>query len=97
MSSDRDTVDAEERKRKAEDRRRQHVEDFKHVVSDERGRRFMWNLLGDCGVFRTSFRNSSEMAFLEGQRNIGLKLIDLIHAESPETYLLMLQEQRKNV
>lgn len=72
------------------------ADDFKWLMGNKRGRRIVWRLLERTGVYRTSFRLNNEMAFLEGQRNVGLILIDLIHANCPEMYLTMLKEQQEN-
>ena len=72
-------------------------EDFKWLMSNKRGRRVIWRLLGKTGVYRSSFNHSGSVtAFNEGARNIGLMLIDAIHEFCPELFLTMLQEQRKN-
>ncbi|MCC7063249.1 MAG: endopeptidase [Planctomycetes bacterium] len=72
------------------------VDDFKFVMEDKRGRRMLWRLLAETGVFRLSF--TGDMAttnFKEGSRNIGLKYLALIHEVCPETYALMLKEHRE--
>ena len=85
--------DAQERtKRQAET----EAEDFKWLMGNKRGRRIVWRLLEKTGVFRTSFRLNNEMAFLEGQRNVGLIYLDAINANCPELYLTMLKEQQGN-
>lgn len=64
-------------------------------MSDQRGRRFVWRILEQAGVFRTSFNtNSMTMAFNEGQRNIGLRLLGLIHEHCPLSYQTMVEEQK---
>ncbi len=70
----------EERDRLAE------IEDFKFVVSDKRGRRFVRRLLENAGVFRLSFNatNESSTAFNEGARNQGLALLNEITEVAPE-------------
>jgi hypothetical protein len=100
---DHDPLDvrAEERaKKQVEDKqqlaRRREIDDFKWLMADERGRRFMWRLLEKAGVFRSSFTGNSETFFREGQRNIGLMLIADIHEACPNDYTRMLKEQRKN-
>lgn len=85
--------DAQERARLAEQNR---VEDIKWLMSGKRGRRIVWGLLEQTGVFRSSFRLNNEMAFLEGQRNVGLILLALIHEHSPDAYVTMLKEQQAN-
>ena len=72
------------------------LDDFRWVMEDKRGRRFMWRLLTKAGVFRTSFTGNSETFFREGQRNIGLMVMDLIHEACPEKYAVMHKEQRNN-
>ena len=80
------------------DRRQSETEadDVKWLMGNKRGRRIVWRLLERTGVFRTSFRLNNEMAFLEGQRNVGLSLIDAIHANCPDAYLIMVKEQQSN-
>ena len=34
--------------------------DLKFILDSDQGRRFMWRVLSECGVFQTSFRTSSE-------------------------------------
>ena len=64
--------------------------DLQAVMATEAGRRFMWALLGDCGMYRASFNNSGSItAFNEGQRAIGLALTARITQECPEQYLAM--------
>ena len=77
-----------------ENRAKVDAQDFKWVVSNKRGRRFVMALLERSGVFRSSFTGNSQTFFNEGQRNIGLSVLAMIHMHSPETYALMLSEQR---
>lgn len=68
--------------------------DFKWLMKQKRGRRIVWRFLDSAGVFRTSFNtNSMTMAFNEGNRNVGLKLVALIHSLCPELYIEMVKEQ----
>ena len=71
--------------------------DIKWLMSSKRGRRFIWRLLEQAGVFRSSFNtNAMEMSFSEGNRNYGLKLLNQVHTLCPELYPTMIKEQ-KNV
>ena len=87
---DRDKVEDQARKRlmqAAED------DDFKWLMSSKRGRRIVWRLLEQAGVFRISFsQNSMQMAFNEGGRNYGNKILSLVHSLCPELYPAMLKE-----
>lgn len=69
--------------------------DFKRLLGTDWGRRVVWKMLTDVGVFRTSFRLNNEMAYLEGRRSVGLDLLSLANEVSPENYILMLEEARK--
>lgn len=70
--------------------REQALADLRSVMDTPAGRRFMWALLGDCGLYRASFNNSGSItAFNEGQRDIGLRLVARITQDCPEQYLAM--------
>ena len=62
------------------------------IMSDERGRRFMWWLLGRCHVYATSFTGNSATFFKEGERNIGLMVLDRVMTECPDLYPEMHKE-----
>lgn len=70
------------------------AEDFKWLMSDKRGRRIVHRWLTKAGVWRSSFTGNSETFFREGQRNIGLMLLDQINAHCPEHYARMLKEHK---
>ena len=82
-----------EQARKVE--RDQEKADFAWLMSDKRGRRFIWRMLETTGVYRSSFTGNSETFFREGARNVGLKLISDIHEFAPDAYPMMLEEHRK--
>lgn len=68
--------------------------DLKWLMGSRRGRRIVWRLLGQSGVFRSSFAlNAAQMAFNEGNRNYGQHTLALIHAHCPELYPTMVKEQ----
>lgn len=73
----------------------QEIEDWKWLLADKRGRRVVFRLLDQAGVFRSSFTGNSETFFREGQRNVGLMVMARIHEASPEKYTLMMKENRK--
>lgn len=72
------------------------LDDFRWLMEDKRGRRTVWRLLERTGVYRTSFTGNSETFFREGQRNIGLAILSLLHEACPEKYAIMHKEQREN-
>lgn len=63
------------------------------LLSGKSGRRWMYQLLESCHIFSTSFRNSvSEMAFAEGERNVGLRMLAALQLHCPARYMEMIQE-----
>ena len=74
---------------------RQEADDFKWLMSDKRGRRYMWRQLEKTGVFRSSFTSTSnETFFREGERNVGLRLLALINVHCPDRYNQMVTENQ---
>ena len=70
--------------------------DLKWLMSDKRGRRFVCGLLERAGVWRSSFNtNGLVMAFAEGSRNEGLRLLANVTAHCPERYADMLRESKE--
>jgi len=87
---ERDRADKELRERL--DRQNEEA-DVKWLMSQKRGRRMVWRFLDQAGVFRSSFStNAMQMAFAEGARNRGLRLLDLIRTACPEQYHVMMKE-----
>lgn len=71
--------------------------DLRFVLSDPRGRRFLWRELGRCGLHvQTYSPNNSEHCFKAGERNTAIRLnLDIIRV-SPELYLAMQAEAMKD-
>ncbi|KAF9396920.1 hypothetical protein CPC16_004253 [Podila verticillata] len=68
--------------------------DLKWLMSTKQGRRIIWRFLERAGVYRLSFNtNALAMAFAEGNRNEGLRLLGQIHTLCPEFYVAMVKEQ----
>lgn len=71
------------------------IDDFKWLMGCPQGRRFVWRLLEGYGVFLSSFSTDPlEMAFREGRRNEGLRLMAMIHEHTPDRYIELLKEQK---
>lgn len=92
---DLDKLQTEQRE-SAEKFRAIEVEDFKWLMADKRGRRYVWRLLSLTRVFQSSFTGNSHTFFNEGTRNVGLKILEDINSLCPERYLQMLQENKAN-
>lgn len=73
------------------------VADLRFLMSSKNGRRIACRLLGEMGVWQSSFNSDAlQMAFREGRRSIGLSLTAKLMNACPENYFLMLEEYRKN-
>lgn len=69
--------------------------DLKWLMGSKRGRRVIWRLLDQSGVFRLSFNtNAMQMAFAEGNRNFGNRMLAQVNAHCPELFPVMLKEQQ---
>lgn len=99
MSNDPIDITRQERTRADNDLRNKLAKDteegdFKWLMGSKRGRRIVWRFLERAGVFRSSFNtNSMTMAFVEGSKNEGLRLLAQVHALCPELYPVMVKEQ----
>lgn len=82
---------AKQKERLAEKRAQ---DDLATVLSTVQGRRYLWGLLADCGVFRLSYVPGAlpQTEFNEGRRSIGLKTMAEIHELDPALYVVMAQE-----
>lgn len=90
-------TDRDAKREDAKQETRLESDDLKWLMGNRRGRRIVWRLLSRAGVYRSSFStNAMQMAFNEGNRNEGLRLIVTLHQICPERYAEMLQEQKKH-
>lgn len=78
-------------------KREQFESDFTWLMCDPRGRRLMFRLLSEMGIYKCTFdagvkETALEMAFREGQKNLGYKLMRDINTLCPDAYFEMLKE-----
>jgi hypothetical protein len=70
--------------------------DIKLLLGKQWGRRIVYKILERTGQYRTSFNSDSNvMSLHEGERNIGLWLLDKVAAADIDQYVLMLKENLK--
>jgi len=82
--------DAEQNQKLAAERQR---DDLKHVMSSVQGRRHIWRLLSNAGVFALSFTgDNASTNFNEGRRSEGLRLFNEVMTHCPDLYLTMANE-----
>jgi len=91
-ASNRRDVKALERQAKLADQQRKEI--VNGIMSVEAGRRWMCDLLESCHIFATSFSDVGlRMAFMEGQREVGIRLLTDIMSACPDQYITMMRER----
>jgi hypothetical protein len=75
-----------------EEEREEELKDLQRVLSTDYGRRFIWRMINQCGMFRSSFTGNSQTFMMEGERNIALWLTAECGEADPENYMAMQQE-----
>lgn len=87
---------AVEREARRADRRRQAIESdrLRRLLSGELGRWFAMRVIERAGVFQSTFSLHSDRvsAFKEGERNVGLELLNEITRTCPELWETMTRE-----
>jgi len=74
-------------------RRNEEMQALGRLLGDPAGRRWVWGLLSECHVWHTSMSgNAMRLAFLEGERSQGLRLLGDIQEANPDMFLQMLKE-----
>ena len=73
-------------------------EDFKWLMSSKRGRRIIWRLLSQAGVFQPVFHPTAMvMSFREGKRNYGLQTLTAVNTYCPDLYSAMVKENTNGI
>ena len=63
-------------------------EAYRFLIENPHGRRILWKMISQCGVYTRSADNSGSWTyFKEGQRSIGLNLIAEICEADSEGYI----------
>lgn len=89
---DIDSKNAEIRKEQ-EKRRSREIDDLQKVLRSPEGRRFVWRVLSEAGVFKASFSlNSMQTSFNEGKRDVGIWLMSDVDRAEPNAYAQMQRE-----
>lgn len=93
-ASNPEQVHAREKASRALEQRK--VAGLRLLLDHPDGRAWLWDLIGFCGVYRTSFTGNSETFMREGQRNVGLKIHAELLKHFPESYMTMMKEGANN-
>lgn len=71
----------------------QDIADFRWLMNDSRGRRFMWRMMERFRIFQPSIGPTDAVTnYNEGQRNAGLFLLSQINTLCPALYAVMASE-----
>jgi hypothetical protein len=99
MSDDRPPYDATDPRQVGDRKKRERLRAtradgaFKALMGTPDGRLLIWDLLGECGVFRSSWDgHGGRLNFNEGRRDIGLQLLATINRLCPELFGVMMKE-----
>lgn len=92
-SNRRDVRAAEKQAKLVEQQRREIVTGIMSVIP---GRSWMCDILESCHIFATSYNDIGyRMAFMEGQREVGIRLLTDIMGACPDQYVLMMRERNE--
>ncbi|MBL4786532.1 MAG: hypothetical protein JKY49_14030 [Cohaesibacteraceae bacterium] len=68
------------------------VEALQVVLRNKHCRIVLWWILEQCGIYRNTFSGNSATYFMEGERNIGLKILNQIAAVDARAYPKLMLE-----
>ncbi len=61
------------------DKRKRALSDLRYVAKSVEGRRLLWQIMSESGIFLSSFNKESNIAaFQEGRRSVGLNVLHSI-------------------
>lgn len=93
-AADRKAIRVKEKAARLAERERGDV--IRNLMSTTHGRRYLWDKLGEAHVFATSFSSDPlAMAFNEGERNFGLRLLNEITRWCPEQFIQAMRESNE--
>jgi len=92
-----DETSVKNAKQKEKNKLDTELADIKLLLGKQWGRRIVYKILERTGRDRTSFNSDSNvMSFNEGERNIGLWLLDKVVSADKDQYELMQKENLKH-
>lgn len=56
------------------------------LMKTQDGKRVIWHILSQCGVYDTNYTGNNDTFFLQGRRDIGLNIIGLLSDVEPTLY-----------
>lgn len=91
-----DSKQVKDARKREEHRREQELNDLRTVLGVPAGRRLLWRILLECHILGPSWRPESgrHMAFIEGERNIGLWLARELEQTAPEAFAKLMLDAK---
>ena len=84
-------------KKRAARTRADRLEFVNAAMQHEQGRAWFYDILVFCKVFQGPFCDDPyRTAFLCGEQNIGIRILDDIQTAAPDKYLQMIAENKRN-
>jgi hypothetical protein len=71
------------------------VKDLKAILSTQEGKRFIWRMVEQCGVYRGGFLPRDESIFRDGEQNIGIWLLAQVTEANPNALIEMMKQGEK--
>lgn len=77
-----------------EEQKQLELESMRFLISNAHGRRILWKIISQCGVYKRVADNSGSWTYFnDGARSIGLNLISEILEADSEGYIKLQQDQ----
>jgi hypothetical protein len=68
--------------------------DLKVILGTENGRRYLYELIDFCGLYRPSMTGNSQTFFNEGMRNVGMKIMADVTKADANSFIQMMTEHK---
>lgn len=89
-----DTAKHRARSEQEERRKARLVLAARDILKTENGKRFLFWLINQTGVFAPCFTGNSTTFFLEGKRSVGLEIYRLLMEAEPDAFRELIDFQR---
>ena len=73
------------------------VRDLRKILRTPEGERYMWYMLETCHMFSTTFTGNSMGNFMEGERNVGLRILHDVMKVDPKLLGKMAQSHEVKI
>lgn len=91
-----DQTQVKKRKTKAQLESERCQEELRQLLSHKSNRYFVWRLLSECGLFRSTSADPHNMAIMSGKRDVGIWLItEMFKADDTAFSKMQLEAKRR--